>query len=76
MDGKGCYCWNDTNNVYVGHWLERNRHGDGVYLIVTKPNRYEEKDKETQHTIFRFTCGKWKNDYVLKDRQIKFVKAL
>ena len=54
MDGKGCYCWNGTSNVYVGQWLGRSRHGDGVYLIVTNPNRWEVNDKETQHAVFKF----------------------
>ena len=76
MDGKGCYCWNDTSNVYVGQWLKRNRHGDGVCLIVTKPTTYEDKNTQPQHTIFKLTCGKWKDDYILKDSQIKFIKAL
>ena len=75
MDGKGCYSWNDTSNVYMGDWLGRNRHGDGIYLIVTNSNRSKQHmDKETQNTMtLTFTCGHWKDDHEVKDNQIKFI---
>ena len=75
MDGKGCYCWNNTSNVYLGQWLERNRHGDGVYGIVTKLKTTEIKNKEAHRNIFKFICGKWKHDYVISKTQLKFIEA-
>jgi len=76
MDGRGCYSWKDTRNVYLGHWLETSRHGNGVYAINHKVKTLEEnKIQETCHTVFKFVCGKWKTDNVVKEGQLEFIEA-
>ena len=76
MDGKGCYSWKKTNNVYLGNWQDTNRHGNGVYAINAKSKAVEEnKNLEMCRTIFEFVCGKWTKDNVMKDTQIKFIEA-
>ena len=76
MDGKGCYSWNDTHNVYLGQWLKRNRHGHGVYVIVTRSNtNSQEQNEDTPHTLFKFICGKWKDDCAVNEGQFKFIEA-
>ena len=77
MDGKGCYSWKDSSNVYLGHWLETNRNGNGVYAINNKSKNFAEKNKnnETCRTMFKFVCGNWKDDNLMKDGKMIFVES-
>lgn len=76
MHGRGYYYWNHTSNVYIGQWSNRNRHGNGVYVIVTRPMISLKKDVNSQNqTIFKFSCGKWKNDFTIQKGQINFVET-
>ena len=76
MHGGGYYYWNHTSNVYIGQWSNRNRHGNGVYVIVTRPMISLKKDVKSQNqTIFKFACGKWKNDFTIQKGQINFVET-
>ena len=76
MDGKGYYSWKSTSSIYLGHWLDTNRHGNGVYAMNSKSKASEEnKNKEKCRTILEFVCGKWKNDFVANEGQIKYVEA-
>jgi len=77
MDGKGCYSWKDSSNVYLGHWLETNRNGNGVYAMNNKSKNFGEKNKnsETCRRMFKFVCGNWKDDRLMKDGKMIFVES-